>query len=215
MKSVLIIGMSRFGRHLASKFQELGNDVMIVDSNEEIINSLAHKYTDAYCGDCTNEEVINKLGVNNFDICFVTIGENFQASLEITSLLKERKAKYIISKAKGDMQAKFLKQIGADEIVYPDKDIAESLAKKFNNNNVFDYIELSDDYAIYETPIIPTWKNKTILEINVRKNYNINIVAVKMGDKLTSSPGPDFVFQEGAHIIWIGSKKELKKITKQ
>ena len=215
MKSILIIGMGRFGQHLAAKFQELGNDVMVVDSNEDIINSLSHKYTDDYCGDCRNEEVIKKLGVNNFDICFVTIGDNFQSSLEITSLLKEHKAKYIVSKATGDMQAKFLRQIGANEVVYPEKDIAFSMAKKFSSNNVFDYIEISDDYAIYETPIAPSWKNKTILEVNVRKNYNINIVAVKVEEELITSPGPDFVFEEGQHIIWIGSKKDLKKIAKQ
>ena len=214
MKSILIIGMGRFGRHLAAKFLELGNDVMIVDKDERIINQLSAKYTDAFSGDCTNPDVIRNLGINNYDVCFVTIGDNFQSSLEITSLLKEFKAKYIISKATVDMQAKFLTQIGADEVVYPEKDMAENLAIQYSSNNVFDYIKLSDDMAMYETPIVKNWEGRSILDINVRKNYNINIVAVKKGQNLQSGLGPDYIFEKDDHIIWIGDTKALKKITK-
>ena len=142
MKSLLVIGMGRFGKHLARKLMELGNDVMIIDKDESIINTLSASFTDAFVGDCTNPAVIHSLGINNFDICFVTIGDNFQSSLEITSLLKEAGAKYIVSKATVDMQAKFLKQIGADEVVYPEHDMAIRLAIKHNANNVFDYIEI-------------------------------------------------------------------------
>jgi len=214
MKSILIIGMGKFGRHLATKFHDLGNDVLIVDSDEAIINSLASKFTDAFCGDCTNEDVIKGLGVNNFDVCFVTIGDAFQSSLEITSLLKEHKAKYIVSKATGDLQAKFLKQIGANEVVYPEKDMAENLAIKFNSNNVFDYIEISQDYAIYETPVLKQWVGKTIVEIDVRKNYNINIVVVRRDGETFPSIGADYVFSANDHIVWLGDKKALKKLTK-
>jgi len=214
MKSILVIGMGRFGSHLASKFQQLGNDVMVVDKDETIINAVASKYTDALCGDCTNEDVIKGLGINNFDICFVTIGDNFQSSLEITSLLKENGAKYIVSKATVDMQAKFLKQIGANEVVYPEKDMAESMAIKFSSKNLFDYIEISDDYAIYETQVLKSWVGRTILDINVRKNYNINIVATKKDNHTIPSPGPDYIFSTDEHIIWIGDKKALKKLTK-
>ena len=214
MKSILIIGMGRFGRHLANKFQALGNDVMIVDKDENIINSLSSKYTEAFAGDCTNEDVIKSLGINNFDICFVTIGDNFQSSLEITSLLKEYNANYIVSKATVDMQAKFLKQIGANEVVYPEKDMAENMAIKFNNNNVYEYIAISGDCAIFEISILKSWANRTIVDIDVRKNYNINIVAVKRGDQTFSAPGADFTFQEDDHIIIIGDEKSVKKLTK-
>lgn len=215
MKSILIIGMGRFGRHLASKFQELGNDVMIVDKDMDIINSLSSKYTEAFCGDCTSVDVIAQLGINNFDICFVTIGDNFQSSLEITSLLKEYNAKYIISKATVDMQAKFLKQIGANEVVYPEKDMAENLAIKYNNNNVFDYIAINNNFAIYEIPVLKQWKGKSIVEVNVRHNYNINIVAIKNGDEIIPSPGPNYQFQDNDHIIIIGGDKEVKRLTKE
>lgn len=213
MKSILVIGMGRFGRHLADKLVSLGNDVMIIDKNERIINELSSKFTDAYAGDCTNEAVIKSLGINNFDICFVTIGDNFQSSLEITSLLKEYNAKYIVSKATVDMQAKFLKQIGANEVVYPEKDMAEKMAIKFNANNVFDYIEINNDYAIYEIPICKNWINRTILDIDVRKNYKINIVAIKRNKIIISSPDPEFVFLENDHIIVIGKQKDVNKLT--
>ena len=214
MKSILVIGMGRFGRHLAAKFQALGNDVMIVDKDMDIINSLSSKYTEAFCGDCTSSDVMDQLGINNFDICFVTIGDNFQSSLEITSLLKEHGAKYIISKATVDMQAKFLKQIGANEVVYPEKDMAENLAIKYNNNNVFDYIAINNDFAIYEIPVLKQWKGKSIVEVNVRRNYNINIVAIKKADLIIPSPGPSYLFEDDDHIIIIGEDKDVKRLTK-
>lgn len=215
MKSILVIGMGRFGRHLANKLVSLGNDVLVVDKNEKIINDIASNFTDAYVGDCTNEVVVKSLDIKNFDICFVTIGDNFQSSLEITSLLKECGARYIVSKATIDMQAKFLTQIGADEVVYPEKDMAERLAIKHNANNVYDYIEIGDDYAIYETPILNDWINKSILEINVRKNYHINIVAIKKNDLLISSPGADYTFAQDDHIILIGKSEDVARLTAQ
>jgi len=214
MKSILVIGMGRFGTHLANKLQALGNDVMIVDKDESIINQIGSRYTDAICGDATNEDFIKSIGINNFDVCFVTIGDNFQSSLEITSLLKEHHAKHIVSKATVDLQAKFLKQIGANEVVYPEKDMAESMAIKYNNNNVFDYIEISNDFAVYETPVLKGWVGKTILGIDVRKNFNINIVAIRREDKTETNPSVDYIFQEQDHIVWIGDKKALKKLTK-
>ena len=128
---------------------ELGNEVMIVDKQESIITELAPRFTNAYIGDCTNESVLKELGVNHFDICFVTIGDNFQSSLEITSLLKELGARFVVSKASRDIQAKFLIKNGADEVVYPDRDMAEKLAIKHNAKNIFDYVEITDDYGIF------------------------------------------------------------------
>ncbi len=215
MKSILVIGMGRFGRHLANKLVELGNDVMIIDRNEDIINSLSSNFTDAFVGDCTNPAVIKSLGINNFDICFVTIGDNFQSSLEITSLLKEYGAKYIVSKATVDMQAKFLKQIGADEVVYPEHDMAIRLAIKHNATNVFDYIEIGQEYAIYEIPILEDWINKSIIDVNVRKKYNVNIVAIKNNGQLISSPGPDYIFNENDHIIVVAKSEDIDNITKK
>lgn len=140
MKSFLIIGMGRFGSHLCRNLAKLGNEVMIVDQNEELLEPLLPYVTDAKIGDCTKEEVLKSLGVGNFDKCFVCIGTNFQSSLEITCLLKELGAKYVISKATRDVHAKFLLRNGADKIIYPDRDIAEKCAVQYSSDNVFDYL---------------------------------------------------------------------------
>ena len=162
MKSVLIIGMGRTGRHLASKMQALGNDVMIVDKNPAIIEALSGRFTDSNICDCTNDTIIKALGVDNFDICFVTIGEDFQASLVVTSLLKQFGARMIVSKAKQDIQADLLRKIGADEIVCPEREIAEKLAVRYNADNIFDFIPLTADYSIYELPIQAAWIGQTL-----------------------------------------------------
>ena len=120
MKSVLVIGLGRFGRHLAYKMKELGNDVMIVDKDEKLVNEMAEKFTDSHIGDCTNEAVIRSLGVKQMDCCFVSIGEDFQSSLVITSLLKRAGAKHVVAKANQEIQEELLVQIGADEVVYPE-----------------------------------------------------------------------------------------------
>lgn len=212
MKSVLIIGMGRFGRHLAHKMLELGNDVMVVDENEEIIQQMASTYTDSFIGDCTNESVVRSLGVNNYDLCFVTIGDNFQSSLIITSLLKTFGAKYVVAKAKQDIQAELLKKIGADEIVYPEKEIAEKLAIRHNANNIFDYIELTDEFAIYEIPLPIEWIDKTVGIVDVRRKYKVNIIAVKNDNTVHVLPGADYVFKINDHLMVIGKSTDVFKI---
>lgn len=212
MKSVLIIGMGNFGKNLAFKMQELKNDVMVIDQNEAIIEEISHTVTDAHIGDCTNEAVLRSLGVSNFDICFVTIGDNFQSSLEITSILKELGAKYVVSKANRDIQAKFLLKNGADEVVYPDRDIAEKLAIRCSAKNVFDYIDLTPEYSIFEIPIPETWIGSSIQEINVRRKYHISILTIKKCDDIMPMPKADYVFKEEDHIVVIGKPTDVIKL---
>ena len=154
MKSILIIGMGRFGNHLCRKMLELKNQVMIIDTDEAKLTSMMPVVTSAKIGDCTDVEVLKSIGVGNFDICFVCIGTNFQSSLEITSLLKENGAKYVVSKATRDIQAKFLLRNGADEVIYPDRDMAEETAMRYSADHIFDYIELDDEYSVYEIPVL-------------------------------------------------------------
>ena len=191
MKSVLVIGMGRFGRHLATKMQELGNDVMIVDRDADLVNEVAEIFTDSHIGDCTNEAVIRSLGVNKMDICFVSIGEDFQSSLVITSLLKRAGAKHVVAKANQEIQADLLTRIGADEVVYPEREIAEKLAVRYNANNIFDYIQLTSDYSIYEIPVPTAWVGKTIAEVDVRRKHRVNIIAIKCENTLQPTPGAD------------------------
>ncbi len=215
MKSILIIGIGAFGRHLAEKMVDLKNDVMIVDRDETIINDMSTTVTDAHIGDCTKEDVLRSLGVSNFDICFVTIGDNFQSSLEITSLLKDLGAKHIISKASRDIQAKFLLRNGADEVIYPDKDMAEKLAIRCSAENVFDFIEITPDYSIFEIPIKKSWVGSSIQGIDVRKKHHINILTIKNGTNIMAAPKADYVFKENDLIIVLGKSNDVIKLANQ
>lgn len=213
MKSILVIGMGRFGRNLAIKMQELGNDVMIVDKNESLINELSPLFTNAVIGDCTNLAVLKSLGINNFDLCFVTMGDNFQSSLETTSQLKDLGAKYVVSKASRDLQAKFLLKCGADEVVYPERDMAERMAIRFNASNVFDYLEVSGEYGIFEIAVPKRWIGVAVLATNARQHHNINIIAVKKNDGMKVITGSDYIFEDGDHLMVIGKSDDVFKLT--
>ena len=213
MKSILVIGLGRFGYHLACRMQALGNDVMIVDRNAEKVNRYAEQFTDAHIGDCTNEAVIRSLGVKQMDLCFVSIGEDFESSLIITLLLKRAGAKCVIAKANQEIQEDLLRQIGADEIVYPERDLAEKLAIRYNSNNVFDYIQLTEDYAIFEIPAPTSWRGKSIVDLNVRRKHKVNIIAVKKGETLQPTPGADYVFEAEDHVVVIGKPADIYKLT--
>lgn len=214
MKSILIIGMGRFGHHLCKKFVELDNEVMIIDSKEENIEDLLPLVTNAKIADCTNVDVLRSIGIGNFDICFVCIGTNFQSSLEITSLLKENGAKYVISKATRDIQAKFLLRNGADEVIYPDRDIAEKTAVQYSANNIFDYIELDGEHSIYEIPVIKPWIGRSIKDINFRIKYKVSILGYKRAGKTHLMPMAEHIFEENEHLMVIGKKEDINKILK-
>ena len=204
MKSILIIGMGMLGQCLATRMQELGNDVMVIDRDEDKIQELSTVFPDVLSGDC-----------NNFDYCFVAIGEDFYASLEITSILKEQGARCVISKAKRKRQADFLKKIGADEVFFPEKEIAEKLAVRYNATNIFDYIELTSDCSIFEIPIIPSWAGKSILEINVRQKYKVNIIAIKNGTVIDPMPAGNYVFGPEDQIVVIGKSTDVFQLSSQ
>lgn len=212
MKSVLIIGLGRFGTYMARKFTELGNHVMVLDNDEEKINEILPFVTSAQIGDGTKAAVLESLGIDNFDICVVSVGENFQASLEATSLLKEGGAKFVLSRASTEIQAKFLLRNGADEVVFAEKEMAERLAVKYSANNIFDYIQLTPEYAIYEIPTPRSWEGKTIRDKNVRAKYNLNILGVKRGGALTPLPDADHVFSVKERLIVMCRKEDIEKI---
>ncbi|MBO7526151.1 MAG: TrkA family potassium uptake protein [Clostridia bacterium] len=215
MKSILIIGMGRFGINLATELQKLGNQIMIVDEHEEIIENLSPTFPDCHIGNCTNENVLKSLDVKSFDICFVTIGTNFESSLVITLLLKKLGAKRIVAKASQEIQASILSNIGADEVIYPERDMAQSLAVKFSATNVFDYLELSDEYGIFEIPVLSYWIGQTIIKIDVRKKYKLNIIAIKNGENLSVSPAADYAFRENDHVIVVGKPDNVLKLTEK
>lgn len=212
MKSILMIGMGKFGHLLCMNMAELDNEIMIVDEEEERLADLLPIVTSAQIGDCTNVEVLKSLGIRNFDVCFVCISGNFQNSLEITSLLKEMGAAYVVSKAERDIQAKFLLRNGADEVIYPERDTVERAAKKFSSDHVFDYLELTDDYGIYEIPLLKEWLGHSIRELNFRARYQVNILGIKTGEELSLLPSADHIFEKDQHLMVIGKKKDVDKI---
>lgn len=211
MKSILLIGLGRFGKHVAMKLHELNHEVMAIDKCEERVEEVLPYVTNAQIGDSMNETFLRSLGVRNYDVCIVAIGNDFQGSLETTSLLKELGAKLVVSRAARDVQAKFLLRNGADEIVYPEKQLADWTAIRYSSDHIFDYIALSDDYAIFEIDIPDSWVGKTVGEINIRQKYNINIMAVKRNGKMDMNITPETRFSDDEALLVLGKSKDIQK----
>ncbi|MDY3030590.1 MAG: TrkA family potassium uptake protein [Clostridia bacterium] len=211
MKSILLIGLGRFGRHVAMKLNELNHQVMAIDMYEERVDAVLPYVTNAQIGDSTNEEFMSSLGVRNYDVCIVAIGDDFQSSLETTSLLKELGAQYVVSRAARDVHAKFLLRNGADEIVYPEKQLAVWTAIRYSSDHIFDYIELDDSYAIFEIGVSKEWIGKTIGKLDIRKKYNINIMALKRNGRIELNISPDTMILEGDNMLVLGNENEIHK----
>ena len=214
MKSILLIGLGRFGRHMAKKFSEQNNDVMAIDINEERINNVLSVVTNALIGDATNEQFMETIGVRDFDLCVVAIGDNFQSSLETTALLKDLGAKFILARASRDVHAKFLLRNGADDVIYTEKETAERLAVKYGSDNIFNYIELNDEYSIYEIAVPSSWLNKSILKVNVRSKYGISILATKQGNNIFPLPKPEHVFTDSESLMILGKNEDVSRFIK-
>ena len=211
MKNILLIGIGRFGKHVALQLNKLGHEVMAVDSNEERINSVLPFVTNAQIGDSTNADFLKSLGIGNYDVCIVTIGGDFQNSLETTSLLKELGAKKVISRAERDVQEKFLLRNGADEVVYPEKQIAKWAAIRYTADHIRDYIEIDDSHAIFEVEAPKQWIGKTIGDIDIRRKYNINVLAVKQNGNIDMAISSDTTLGENVTLMVLGEYKELQK----
>lgn len=214
MKSILLIGLGRFGRHVALKLNKLGHQVMAVDANEERVSDVLPFVTNALIGDSTNEAFLSSLGVGNFDVCIVTIGSDFQSSLETTSLLKELGAKMVVSRASRDVHEKFLLRNGADEVVYPEKQLASWTAIRFTSDHILDYIELDGDHAVYEVMVPANWQGKTVGELDIRRKYNINILGTRHNNKLDLSVTPNTMFTAEHTLMVLGTYKDVQKCFK-
>ena len=215
MKSFLLIGMGSFGHHLClSMAKPRDVEMMIVDKSSDVLEDLLPYVVSAKVGDCCDEKVLKSFGVDEFDACYVCIGGDFQNSIQITSLLKDLGARRVIAKADEDVQAKFLLRNGADQVIYPERDIAERIAITAGSNRIFDFIELSEDLGVYEVRPMKKWIGKTIREVNVRVNYNVSILAYRKDGKLVPMPSPDYVFVEDEHLMVISSKNDIDAITR-
>ena len=211
MKTVLLVGLGRFGRHIAMKLNELHHQVMAVDKNEERVEALLPYVTNAQIGDSTNEEFLKSLGVRNFDLCIVTIGSDFQSSLETTSLLKELGAKLVVSRASRDIHAKFLLRNGADEVLYPERQLASWAAIRYTSDHITDYVEIDEDYGIFEVEVPMNWYEKSIRELDIRNRYNVNILGIKRDGEISMNIAPDTQLRENDTIMVLGKLVDVQK----
>ncbi len=210
-KTVLLIGLGRFGVQIAKKLNELNHEVMAIDRDEERVNDAIEYVTNALIGDTTDEDFLKSLGIDNYDVCIVTIGEDFQSSLETTCLLKELGAKYVVSRASRDVHEKFLLRNGADDIIYPAKHIASWTAIRFTSDHILDYIEIDEDYSIFEITVPDDWKGRAVGEIDVRKKFDINILGIRENGKLTMKISADTTFDGDETILVCGNVKDIQK----
>lgn len=211
MKSILLIGLGRFGRHIAMHLDQLGHQVMAVDNSDERAEDVLPIVTNAQIGDSTNEEFLESLGVRNYDVCIVAIGHDFQSSLETTSLLKDMGAKMVVSRATTDVQEKFLLRNGADEVIYPEKQLAKWAAIRYSTDHILDYIELDSDHTMYEIQVPENWVGKSIGMLDIRKKHKISVIGIKEAGKLKLTISPDTVLEAGETMLVLGSNKDLQK----
>ena len=211
MKSILLIGLGNFGTLIAKQIYELGHQVMAIDKDEERVNEVLPYVTNALIGDSTNESFLASLGINNFDVCIETIGNDFQSSLETTSLLKELGGKKVVSRANREVQEKFLLRNGADEVVNPEKEMAKWTAIRYTSKHILDYVKLDDNHAIFEVKLPKDWIGKSVREIDIRRKFGINIMAIKENGNMNLTLSPDDIFTETQTLLVLGEHKAIQK----
>lgn len=213
MKSVLVIGLGRFGSNMVKTLVDLKNEVMAVDISEERVENLLPILTDGQIGDSTNEHFIKSLGVGNFDLCVVAIGDDFQSSVITTSLLKDYGAKFVLARASDEVHAKFLKRNGADRVVFAEKEMAKRLAIKYSSNSIFEYFELSPEISMWEIQPPKTWVGKSVIDLDVRRKHNLSVIAIKQNGQIVAMPGAEHVFDKNETLILLGNINDIKKVT--
>ena len=211
MKSVLLIGLGRFGRLIAEKLNEMGHEVMAVDKDEERVNKVLPMVTDAQIGDAASKTFLETLGVPDFDVCFVAIGDDFQSSLVVTAYLKELGAKKVVSRASMEVQRQFLLRNGADEVVYPEKQLAELTALRHTTDHVLDYIALDSEYGIYDMSVPAEWDGMTVRDLDIRRKYDVNLLALREEGKPSTAVNGDTCLQQGQTILALGRWEDIEK----
>lgn len=208
----VVFGLGKFGRSVAETLAESGRDVLAVDISEEVIEEIADTVTHAVQADVTDADALNALGVRNFDVAVIAISNNLQASIMSTILVKEMGVPYIIAKASNDIHKKVLEKVGADRVIFPEREIGVRIANNLISENFVDYISLSDDYSIVEVEVLDDWVGKTLKQLNMRAQYGINVMAIRKGENISITPGPDMVLEAEDILVVIGSNESLRTI---
>jgi trk system potassium uptake protein TrkA len=211
MKSILIIGLGRFGRHTAEKLSELGHQVLAVDVSEEKVNESMSYVTDAMIGDATKPEFLRSLGVSNFDVCIVAIGDDFQSSLEITSQLKEMGASCVVSRASNGIHEKFLRRNGADDVIYPEKQLAEQVAIRYSSEYILDYLPVGNNFAVYEIVVPQDWVGHSLAQLDMRRHYHLNVVGIKSAQSMIVEIDPDMLLREDQTLLVMSDERSIQR----
>jgi len=214
LKQFIVIGLGRFGSSIAKTLYNLGYDVLGIDNNEEIVQNIANSITHSVQADATDENTLKALGVRNFDVAIVSIGDDIQASILVTLILKEMGIKYVVGKAQNELHGKVLYKIGADRVIFPERDMGIRVAHNLVSSNILDYIELSPDFSIVEVNAIPEWINKTLRQLNMRTKYGLNVMAIKRNNEVMISPHADDMILENDILVVVGQKQDIEKLEK-
>ncbi|NLC03836.1 MAG: TrkA family potassium uptake protein [Tissierellia bacterium] len=215
MKSFVVIGLGRFGTSVAKTLYNLGNEVMAVDLDPDVVQEISEYVTHAVVADALDETVLHELGLSNFDVVIISIASNIEASIMATLTAKEMGAKKVVVKAQSDVHGKVLTKVGADRIVFPERDMGARVAHNLTSSNILDFIELSPEYYIIEITALERWINKSLSELRLRNKYGVNVLAIKRGSSLKISPVADEIVLEGDILVVIGDEKDIRKIESQ
>ena len=212
-KQFVVIGLGRFGKSVAITISELGHDVLAIDKNESAVHSVMNDVTQAVQADARDEETLRALGVRNLDVAVVAMGDDLEANILITLMLKEMGIPYVVAKAQSSQHGKVLEKIGADKVIYPEQDMGIRLAHNLVTSNVMDYIELSPKFSIFEIVASAQFVNKSLGELDLRAVYEINVIAIKRNeDDIIVAPGANTVIEERDVLVIVGNKKILAKL---
>ncbi|MGN0401771.1 MAG: potassium channel family protein [Acetatifactor sp.] len=212
-KDAVVFGLGRFGSSIAMQLELNGWRVLAIDNNQQKVNKISEYVTLAMCADVTNEESMQELGISNFDLAIVSIGHNTEASVLTTILAKDHGVKRIIAKAFNDIQGKILLKIGADEIVFPEKEMGKRIANNLTLSNIADAIELNDEYSIADIPVPASWVGKNLIQLKLREKYQINVIAVKRGKSVLMNPPATDPTQKGDTFVILGANQMIKKLS--
>lgn len=215
MKSFVVIGCGRFGGAIAKTLFELGNEVLAIDKNPEMLKDVSEYVTYSVEADAMDESVLKELGLSNFDVAIISIGSSLESSIMATLIAKELGVKRVVTKAQSELHGKLLAKIGADKIVFPERDMGIRVAHHLTSNNILDYIELSPDFSILEVAALKSWHDKSLEDLRLRNKYGVNVIAIKQGEEVNISLGSNYIIKEGDILVIIGRTKDVLKIEKK
>jgi trk system potassium uptake protein TrkA len=215
LKSFVVIGCGRFGSSVARTLHDLGNEVMVIDISEDVIREISEEATYAVQADAMDEAVLKDLGLRNFDVAVISIGSDIEASIMATLVVKELGIKRVIAKAQSELHRKVLDKIGADKVIFPERDMGVRVAHNLTSTNILDFIELSPDYSIIEITALEEWEDKTLGQLKLSTKYGLNVMAIKRGNKITVSPSGEIMIEKDDVLVVIGSMTDIKKVEKK